>query len=438
MKPAFKTTALAILVALGVTACNPPKNTTEAAVPTPLNNQGNTGNAQTDTNNTQVDTSNAQADTGNVQADTGNVQADTGNTQDDTGNSQANNSAQEEQARLAKEKEENKWRSGKHSGNVTDPRTVNDYGYPNDASARNSHKILQSLSDYAETLDHIGYADTFTNNPGNNVRAPIFDSSNKGFKLDYYELAKNDLENPQVLGVHKGSIKSAGINGAEATSYNEKHQITAVNYPEKVDYLFINTPYSTYGAVYNQNASILFASSETGVSLENDVLGAQIGSYEVVDGNKTKKIIYNDTVKGNATYKGEVIAVPTYLRGEDGKARDSYIGTPSVDGTVTFNANFGTRAEENYISGTLDSKILGKEVELPQARIDTLAYYFTAGKTLDNYWIPSSVSYSGDVVGKDASGVQGSIRYVVSPELKKADGALSEYNAVFAAEKQPK
>ncbi|MEG9474737.1 hypothetical protein [Mannheimia indoligenes] len=328
-------------------------------------------------------------------------------------------------AKQEAEKVANEWRGKNSNANIVEPTRVEGYA----ASSYNTDSGRDSGGYYV--ADYNGTKET----------TPINNSSNTGYKLDFYKLAIEDKANPQVLGWHKGEIRSAGINGSEISKLNAENEIVERTYPEKVNYIFKNTPYATYGAVYNNYESHLFAVYEQPVSVGSYSNRHQIGEYEVIDGNKTTKIKYNDSVKGAATYKGEVLAHVARHFKDKQTGNDLYIfdKTPAIDGTVTINANFGPRAEENYTSATLDSKALGK-VEFTKNRMQTIKPIFgnPAIKVFNSVSINKrDILLNGYVAGKQADEIVGGISYTNDSSSAKS-GDVFYYKAVFAAEKQPK
>ncbi|QNS15388.1 hypothetical protein [Mannheimia bovis] len=469
MKPVFKTTALAILVGLGVTACKSNDEHKPAPTPSSANQQANQSQVnQTQTNNGNVEKEKAESEKkakeaaelkAKEEAEKARLEAEKKAKEAEKARLDAEQKAKEEaeKARLAKEKEENKWRGEvdtpnnwvENTGVVGLTYKVGDITSPAPKAILDSGKSLWDLQDGREKLhkeisivtDEV-YVDGYS---GNKERAPISHNNNGNYKLDYYKLAVEDANNPSLLGLHQGEIKSGGINGSVISSLTEDGKIAERTYLEKVDYIFKNTPYSTYGAVYNPHETKLFVSSEKGVVIggvpdgkDSHLFG--IGEYEVVDGNVTTKIKYTDAVKGSATYKGEIIAQLQEIK-EPGELvyRKVNKGTPFVDGTIQFDVNFGERAEQNYASAVLDSKTVGK-LEFAQEAFDVKNFNIKRGPVNiydENNDKVGFYSLNANVVGKEASEVAGSVIYEKSKGAYGYDGTLI-YNAVFAAEKQPK
>lgn len=427
MKPVFKTTALAILVGLGVTACKSNDEHKPAPTPSSANQQANQSQVnQTQTNNGNVEKEKAESEKkakeaaelkAKEEAEKARLEAEKKAKEAEQARLEAERKAKEAAALKAKQEAEkvaNEWRGSASNANIVEPETRNSY----------------SKTVYPE----LPYVDSYD---GTQDNAPIRDWTNRGYKLNYYQLSVNDKNNPQLLGWHKGEIKSAGINGSQISKINETGEITERTYPEKVDYYFKNTPYSTYGAVYNNYEANLFANFEKASSISTNDNTYQIGEYEVIDGNKTTKIKYNDSVKGSATYKGEVLAVASRRTSNEYNAYELADKLPTVDGTIAIVANFGPREEENFASATLDSKVLGK-VEFPKTRMslnDTGIEYNTSStsKNINEY---DPVHLKSTVVGKEANEIVGKID--VRNTYTKKIGDVKEYNAVFVAEKQPK
>lgn len=331
-----------------------------------------------------------------------------------------------EKAKLEAEKKANEWRSV--DANITSPaaRTTTGLSSGYTQIMKSGHYDYELGSSYVDGYD------------GSKETAPVHNRSNSGYKLDYYQLAIEDNANPQLLGWHKGEIKSAGINGSEISKVDAKNLIVERTYPEKVDYMFKNTPYATYGAVYNNYDSILFVNYEKASSISDNNYTYQVGEYEVIDGNKTTKIKYNDAVKGAATYKGEVLAHIARRSSENFKDKVLVANAqaPEVDGTITINANFGARAEENFASAVLDSKALGK-VEFAKSRMDLWDSGIRLNSSSSSTVNGEKVSLDSTVVGKEANEIVGEISHY-NPNSSPKIGDVTRYEAVFAAEKQPK
>lgn len=490
MKPVFKTTALAILVGLGVTACKSNDEHKPAPTPSSANQQANQSQVnQTQTNNGNVEKEKAESEKkakeaaelkakeeaeqarleaekkakeaedlkAKQEAEKARLEAEKKAKEAEQARLEAERKAKEaadakakaaaEKARLeaekkAKEAEKARLEAEKKAKEAAALKAKQEAEkvaneWRGDKSRANIYSPSIGSDSYTGKINYdykLTYVDGYE---GSKEKQPVHNRSNSGYKLDFYQLAVEDKNNPQVLGWHKGEIKSPGINGSEISKFNQYGEIIERTYPEKVDYIFKNTPYATYGTVYNQYSSTLFANYERASSIEDSSRYYKVGEYEVIDGNKTTKIKYTDSVKGSAIYKGEVLAhmEKNVVRDRYGNVRALPEKTPVLDGNITVNANFGPREEENFATATLDSKVLGK-VEFPKTRMNLSgAIRFGSSSKPLNENTNGEVHLDGTVVGKEANEIVGKISYY---SFTKKLGDVVDYEGVFAAEKQPK
>ena len=295
-----------------------------------------------------------------------------------------------------------------------------------------------------------------------------FIDSKSGFQKDYSakinltDIAMNDVKKGgQYLGLHQVVFTDDAIDSFKILELNKdpdslmKHRSdTGIPYVTKwdednknVNYLFINTPYSTYGTLFvDEYSSHLFAGG-----LSPDVYGT---TYRYV--NDTSKLEYIPSLKGDVYYKGNIIAVV-----ERAVADTPYAFTeqPKIDGTIAFKAHFGTREEQNTLEGEVNSDTVGKII-LTKQYIGT-NYGHLGGHRGEAYVEGNKNSLSGryytSFSGKEASDVIGRLdmknteNYLSGPLMysnnngekvyKKTDegqGPIIKYEAVFGATKQPK
>ncbi|MBN6711236.1 hypothetical protein JFL47_08340 [Haemophilus haemoglobinophilus] len=309
-----------------------------------------------------------------------------------------------------------------------------------DASTSDRTVSVQRLSELGDvTVLITPYREVCNSAHGVHCRGYALDSSgvNAVTKFDLNELAQKDGK--PFLGVHSGSHTDNDFSGYVIDAYtNEKGERVITKEDAKtVNYLFVNQPYSSYGMLYtNQNDIASFyqglrAGEEVGYSTEFDVY-----NYEVKQGQRTGRILWNDNVKGNATYKGNVIAtVATY----EPPHFEQLTRNPEVDGTITLNAQFGELWERTYITGgELDSKTIGK-VALPKTDIESslTANSGSLSKEMGDNGYKLEGSYSARFVGKDLNDVIGEVR-LSRENSNLSKGNVVRYNAVFGATKQPK
>ena len=199
----------------------------------------------------------------------------------------------------------------------------------------------------------------------------------------------------------------------------------------KLNYEIVNQPYSSYGVLFTDNSSKIFTviqsagAASLGFSGDEPSLNGEYtvaSSYNILTPNKNH---WNDSVAGEAVYKGDVFAHT--IRGD---------GSNSIakrDGTVTINANF-VQNGKSYVTGTIKSDLMG-EIALKEGTIDNSEVYV---QTL-NYSGVKHGNFVGDYAarfgGKDLNDVVGNVSL---QNDKATDTDVKVYEAVFGATKQPK
>lgn len=249
-----------------------------------------------------------------------------------------------------------------------------------------------------------------------------------------------------TLGVHSGSFINKDLSGhAFEGNINEVgglvYEIDRAH-DKKVNYLFVNQPYSSYGMLYtNENEIIAFsqgldAGDEKPVTAFTPDNGTfKVYKEELEPGQKISRIIWNDNIKGNATYTGRVIAAVSTdpLWGATGNQ------PPKVDGTITLNAQFGDSWDKTYISnGELNSYTLGK-IALPYANIVAAGTYNNTDIRAESKLTSGAFEgdYEAHFKGKDLNDVIGRIGLSRSSENSNKGDVLI-YEAVFGGTKQSK
>lgn len=292
---------------------------------------------------------------------------------------------------------------------------------------------------------------------------PLLDSDHK---INFTEITKKDIHNGgKYLGKHEGSWSDPAINGVIVTTENrvtndkvlngayigKEEPLDGISIDDKsntINYIFINNPYSTYG--------VLFTNEHNQKHFYKGIKTQIYGSlYERVN-EDTSEIKYIDSLKGDVTYKGDVIA--TITRGVPGSEYGTIQDLPKVDGKITLNAHFGSFKEENSIKGQLVSDTVGTIDLLPttphQTYTNTHYGNTFSGKVekLDNGKDMILGGYKGALVGKDGQDIVGQVgfKYYLDyvsgsydPNWKfQADkdgkNPIAQYDAVFGATKQPK
>ena len=296
------------------------------------------------------------------------------------------------------------------------------------------------------------------------VNMSPFNITDRNVFFELTEKTEEDIRNGGTyLGLHSGVFRNNKIDGVKVTKLIDLpsniippkgplHGIprtdTSRNASEidsnvqEINYMFINQPYSTYGALFtNKHDSKIFYTG-----LKTDNYGKL---YTEEDG--TSRLNYIDSLKGDVTYRGDVIAVITRgIKNTGILEKDE----PRMDGKITFNAHFGQRSEENYIQGYVDSNTVGR-LELEKTKFGTDIEF--SGKVTKFHKNESLLSedsgYGGRFHGKEANDILGRLYvkynnayYVVTNGPFSVDiynegqnvNVIAEYDAVFGAIKQPK
>ncbi|QLB14756.1 hypothetical protein A6B39_04450 [Mannheimia granulomatis] len=265
------------------------------------------------------------------------------------------------------------------------------------------------------------------------------EAENSPFKADefgkphnYYlvlDLGKNDNLESNVkslqsgesyLGKHNGQFTDPKLEGGNSKT---------------VHYLFVNQPYSSYGAFYTDaNDSNLFhlhlSTGRDGKKQLEEGSGSNYSEYGVWDfvNGKAK---WNDGLVGDATYKGEVIA--RVVENKDGEAVAS---APKFDGDVAIKLNLNNDWEKNKLSGTINSQTLGtitlNESKLPEARYLQDFVSFNGETKVENKSELSGYYYT-QFAGEKLNDVVGKIEI---ENDEQPENGLLKYDAVFGATKQ--
>ena len=280
------------------------------------------------------------------------------------------------------------------------------------------------------------------------------------------EITANDIQKGgEYLGVHKGSYttkttlpKVIELDDKSFEHGSDKLIIKKADYNNKdVNYLFINNPYSSYGALFvDQHRSELFAQPLFGAGSDSDFLS---GSY--MKGNTSYN---NESLQGKTfTYKGNIIArtvraIP--------KTNVVVIDEPKVDGDITFKIEFAKRYSARMFDGVINSKVLGNNIKFNMDPEKGNYPHIFAEHKRDEKPFDSDYNYhiamKAEVVDKNATDVVGHIDYVIrdtsftsktgkdisvtyfdekeerklySDDIPK--NGLIKYQGVFGATKQP-
>ena len=285
----------------------------------------------------------------------------------------------------------------------------------------------------------------------------VFDTSRKDEdRIVLSEITANNIKKGgKYLGVHKGSYttkttlpKVIELDDKSFEHGSDKLIIKKADYNNKdVNYLFINNPYSSYGALFvDQHRSELFAQPLSGRDFDFNQ-----GLY--VKGG----ILYNnESLQGKTfTYKGNIIArtqraIP--------KTNLIVIDEPKVDGDITFKVEFAKRVSARMFDGVINSKVLGNNIKF-NIEDSLVASRFKAGQTFEKAFDSDydyHMSMDAVVIDKNATDVIGQIKYSLNrgPALgyptyfdEKEErrlysdnipkNGLLDYEGVFGATKQP-
>ena len=513
MKPTFKTTALAILVSLGATAClsTSSSNNQQPKQVQPTNpNSQSKPNVQNNSKKSEAEQKAAEekakaereaqqkaAEQKRLEEEEAKIKAEEAKKAKDLEEKarlerEAKEKAEEakrlEEERIkaeqkAKLEEENrqrlererleKERLEKEKQSSVDTRVQSELNkIPKVGDKKwNSYVSIHHL----ETKSNSEYTESYVGRRGISVHLPKpyegkllgdrtpFELTDKNVSINLTNVTENDIKKGgQYLGPHSGTFTDPSVDGVRALAVESiNDEATAVKIDEdnkNIDYLFINTPYSTYGALFTDeyNAGLFAIAPST----------SNYGPlYEYV--NDTTELKYTSDLLGDVTYSGDVIAYIT--RGKPHTTIE-YIEKPKVDGKVTLNAHFGKRIEHNTVKGVIHSDTVGdiqlNEMGMRMSRDggaffqpDTGVKGFSIGTKytgeegeavrLDENNIPAlKGKYRAAFAGKDAADIIGQVllepnydfkdengRYL---ENRNKKGILTEYHAVFGATKQPK
>lgn len=233
---------------------------------------------------------------------------------------------------------------------------------------------------------------------------------------------ENDETINRYLDLGEQGKFSQGLNSGKVEGVTVKSFWAAAT--DELNYLVINQPYSSYGALFTEQDGKFFylgQNASTEGSTVSDNSEYQVGKYN----SETKNVTWNDSVAGDATYQGEVIA--SVIPDEARYAR------PVVDGTIILNAHFENGYDKSHVSVSLDSKSIGKVNFSEKGRIQHDGR-FTSSENQSTTHTYLTGNYSGQFVGQAFNDVVGEIRlYDSAPDARSE---IERYQAVFGATKQ--
>ena len=268
----------------------------------------------------------------------------------------------------------------------------------------------------------------------------------EAIKNDIKEAIKNDIQKGgKYAGLHKGSYKSTtGLDYPKVIELDDKsfehgsNKLIAkkIDYKNKdINYLFINNPYSSYGALFvDRHNSNLFAESFT------DQDSNFKAGYYIKDG-----IQYNmESLQGKTfAYKGNIIAI---ARRAIPNTNVTVNDEPTVDGDIAFKIKFKEKVDSNELSDVvINSKLLGNDIKLKitdwkkEDRGDCSFNTICRSDYGDESIVYQSMSL--DIVDKDANDVVGNVFFGFAHENglysdKSPKNGLVSYLGTFGATKQ--
>ncbi|MDY4712165.1 hypothetical protein [Actinobacillus minor] len=277
--------------------------------------------------------------------------------------------------------------------------------------------VIRGKDGVQNPLHHPDFANT-------SVDSPFINKSVNWINLNE-ESAKTGKP---FLGVHQGSIKKdlpgEVVTSVEVDKSLERPNILTKDKVKQVNYIYVNQPYSSYGFLFtpedNQSRSfVVFQPAAEQVDYWKKANFHHVVKNEEKSGASTGRIIWNDGIAGDATYKGELIAAySTRISNTEAE-----VVAPHVDGTVTINAHFGNTWDKTTMSGEINSKKLGK-----MAFSNTAVNSYIDGE-IGNKEIRLNRVEGGELdIGSPEAKV-----YFAGPNLNEAVGTVSTNTSMFAS-----
>lgn len=251
-----------------------------------------------------------------------------------------------------------------------------------------------------------------------------------------FELGQNEQNSPFVKTLNQ---KGENYLGQHSGTYRDPK---IVGDSDKIHYLYVNQPYSSYGALFTDpsNSKLFHVQLSTGrdgnraSSEEEGGKGSNYAEYGVYTLNgKSGK--WNTGLVGDATYHGNVIA--RFEKQIDG---ENVASQPQLDGNVTLNLHLDNKWENSTLSGVVNSKTVGT-IQLDESKLAPAIYmvdrigFSGSAENEDN---PDLVGdYSVDLIGPNLDDAVGSIELENEAD-EIQDNTVTKYNAVFGAIKTTK
>ena len=405
MKPTFKTTALAILVSLGAVACS-----STSSGDHPLSKQSIQDNNKSEAEQKRLE------EEAKIKAEEAQKAKDL-----------------EEKARLEREAKER----AEEAKRLEEARIQ--------AELNKMPKTTGDIKNTGWLFESFYLSDRYSTH----LDLPVFiipREAEKDTDIDIKEAIKNDIQKGgKYAGLHKGSYKSTtGLDYPKVIELDDKsfehgsNKLIAkkIDYKNKdINYLFINNPYSSYGALFvDRHNSNLFAESFT------DQDSNFKAGYYIKDG-----IQYNmESLQGKTfAYKGNIIAI---ARRAIPNTNVTVNDEPTVDGDIAFKIKFKEKVDSNELSDVvINSKLLGNDIKLKITDWKKEERRNCSFNTIcrSDYGDESIVyqSMSLDIVDKDANDVVGNVFFGFAHENglysdKSPKNGLVSYLGTFGATKQ--
>lgn len=237
------------------------------------------------------------------------------------------------------------------------------------------------------------------------------------------------------LGKHEGQYKDSKLLGKKIIGIDEDDEVVT-EHVDAINYLYINQPYSSYGALYtNENDSNLFHirlstgrdGKRVGSEGNSGSSYSEYGVWDLVNGSAK----WNNELIGEATYKGDVIA--RIVENRDGKA---VAHIPKLDGSVEITLNLNNDWDKSRLKGEINSNTLGM-IELTESKLGEARYFrdfisFSGEAKATNHEALSG-DYRTQLVGQNLNDVVGNI--TIENDDTPNNGII-KYDAVFGGTKQ--
>lgn len=426
MKPTFKTTALAILVSLGAVACS-----STSSGEHPLSKQSIQDNNKSEAEQKRLE------EEAKIKAEEAQKAKDL----------EEEAKLKAEEAQKAKDLEEKARLEREAKERAEEAKRLEEAHIQaelNKIPKTTGNMILNIHSSVIDSFweDPLWNRDLRSGDYGGGINV-IPKGAEKGTDIDIKEAIKDDIQKGgKYSGLHKGSYKSTtGLDYPKVIELDDKSFehgskkliIKKADYNNKdVNYLFINNPYSSYGALFiDRHSSNVFTESFT------DQDSNFKAGYYIKDG-----VEYNmESLQGKTfAYKGNIIAVAKRAIPNTAVTVDD---EPTVDGDIAFKIKFTEKADSNEFSDfVINSKLLGNGIKLKRFEScsdssDSCDFYSS------NDFINGSIGLELNIVDKDANDVVGFIDTIFYREKKNGlysdklpENGLVEYKGVFGATKQ--